>query len=153
MPDVNAVNATQSWTVQDACNDGRGIRVRLWEAKLLKLTGRATRIFATRSNLGTLRFRLVCVKGNNSCLGATTNPATGVMWGVGLNAERRPAKAFCKPCSTTGVNFRLLCARGLNGDFATQLVEDAEGPADGGLESSAVSDEGDAILEAASAIE
>ena len=62
LPDVDSVAAIQSWSIQDACSDGKGIRARLWEAVGLRLTGRATRIFTTRSNLGTVRFRLQCVR-------------------------------------------------------------------------------------------
>lgn len=145
--DVNTATAIQSWTIQDACSDGKGIRTRLWEAIGLRLTGRATRIFATRSSLGAVRFRLLCVKGTNSCMGATTNPASAAIWGVGLNAERRPAKAFCRACSTTAASFRLTCTQRLDGSLDAQLVEDDLGAADGVDAASAI-DEGLATFEA-----
>lgn len=140
---IDAATATQPWTIQDACSDGKGIRTRLWEANRLKLTGRVTRTFATRTSLGTLRFRLLCVKGTNSCLGATTNPASALMWGVGYNAERKPALAFCKACSGSGVTMRLVCVRRADGSFGSSLVEDLGGAEpDGDLSASSLSDEG-----------
>jgi hypothetical protein len=149
LPEGDAATSVQSWSIQDACSDGKGIRSRLWEAINLRLTGRYTRIFSTRSNLGTVRFRLLCVRGTSGCMGATTNPPSATIWGVGLNAERRPAKAFCKPCSGTAVNLRLLCARRLDGGFDSQLVEDefGEDPA-GDVAGSSLDDEGLASFDA-----
>lgn len=146
--DFNTATSTQNWSIQDACSDGKGIRTRLWEAIALRLTGRATRIFATRSNLATVRFRLLCVRGTNSCMGATTNPASSLMWGVGLNAERRPAKAFCKPCATNSIAMRLICVRRADGLVDAQLVDalDDSAFADG-VSDSSVSDEGLATFE------
>ncbi len=122
--DINTVNVIQGWTITDGCADGKGIRARLWEARPpLVLTGRFTRIFATRNSLGSLRFRLICIRGYNSCIGADTNPLTGTIWGVGLNAERRPAKPFCRVCTTRATSIRLICPRRADGAIEPQLVE------------------------------
>jgi hypothetical protein len=150
LPDVSTVNATQGWTVRDGCSDGKGLTFRLWEAKGLALTGRATRVFKTKSG-GAPHFNLVCVKGNNDCIGADTNPVTGAVWGVGLYAQKRAAKPFCRVCAAGSVSLTLVCRKAANGAIEPQLVEDGGLDASGfDLGASSFSeDEGDVGLEAA----
>lgn len=145
--DINTATAIQSWAIQDACSDGRGIQARLWEASGLRLTGRYTRVLKTRGSLGTLRFRLLCLRGMGSCMGATTNPASSTVWGVGLNAERRPAKAFCKACASNSISMRLICTRRADGSTDAQLVESLDDALADGVSDSSVSDEGLATFE------
>jgi hypothetical protein len=114
-PDDGGVDAAalrrQPWSVSDACSDGLGIQMRLWEARGNRLTGRATRILKTRSG-GRISFRLLCDSATSGCLGATTNPPGSRSWGVGINAERpRVTKAYCKACTSGAVSLRLLCGR------------------------------------------
>ncbi len=65
------------------------------------------------------------------------------MWGVGLNAERKPAKPFCKPCSTSGVNMRLICPRRADGAFDAQLVEGDGADLDADVSGSSLSEDVD----------
>jgi hypothetical protein len=144
---VATAMAAQPWTIQDACSDGKGMRVRLWEAIGLQLTGRYTRIFQTKSNTGTVRFNLLCTKGRSACVGGTTNPVSSTVWGVGLNAEKKAAKPFCRVCSATAANVRLLCPKRVDGGLDLVLEEGDFASDLGASSSSDVEDEGTASFD------
>ncbi len=111
-----SVLRTQSWNIRDGCSDGLGIQMRLWEARGTRLTGRATRVFKTRSG-GSISFRLRCDSATSGCLGATTNPPGRGSWGVGINAERpRFNRTYCKACTTSAVRLTLNCSRRATGE-------------------------------------
>lgn len=121
--DVSASTlAIAPFSFTDACNDNRGIALRFWEAQGSELTGRSTRILRIRS-LGRLNVRLLCTKGRSNCVGATTSPAGGATWGVGLDGDGRPSRAYCRACASSPVtSIRFLCARrlGVDGTFADE---------------------------------
>jgi hypothetical protein len=117
--DVSASGTVvQTISLSDRCNDNRGIRFRFWEAQGRDLTGRFTKVFNIRSN-GGLTVRLACLTGRSNCVGATTNPAGGGSWGVGLNGDGNVSKSACRVCASNRVSFVFICSRGsgfLEGD-------------------------------------
>ncbi len=86
----------QRWIVEDACDDRKGVRVRL-----LDLTDHATRFprgYWTIPSRGVINRVIECQRGHEICLGAVQDPPPGLVWGVGMRGERYPCRGPGKCC-------------------------------------------------------
>lgn len=100
----------QRWIVEDACDDRKGMRVRLHD-----FTDRAVQFprgYWRLPSGGTLNRVIECRTGHQICLGAVQDPPPGLVWGVGMRGERypcqRPGKC-CFRCDVFAHSLKLSC--------------------------------------------
>lgn len=101
----------QRWIVEDACADGRGTRVRLFD-----FTGRGGQFprhgYWLVANGGTLNRVIECERSHQICLGAVQDPPPGLQWGVGIRGDRFPCNfpnRCCFRCDTFAHRLTLSC--------------------------------------------
>ncbi len=99
----------QRWIVEDACDDGRGDRVRLHDftdGSQFPAHG-----YWRLASVRTLNRVIECERGHQICLGAVQDPPPGLVWGVGMRGDR-PCKfpnRCCFRCDTFAHRLRLSC--------------------------------------------
>lgn len=103
-----SATARMTWSFQDGCPDGRGLRVRVFD-----FTDDTTQ-FPTKGvwlvgSGRTISKTIECTANHRMCYGAVTNPVTpGYYWGAGINRQYAPS--ICRPCrNNRRVSLRLIC--------------------------------------------
>jgi hypothetical protein len=109
-----------TWSVRDGCADNRGIRFRFFDMR----TGGRSRILTLRSGQSRT-IRLLCLTGNQQCVGGEQNPRGSLSFGVGINGDKKPTAAACKACLNRRYSTIFTCSRRASGDIG--LVVDEEG--------------------------
>jgi hypothetical protein len=99
--------AAMSWSLTDACNDGRGIGVKLFD-KTDNLVWPNAYEFYVAPPGGTVSLAIGCQRGAKICYGAEPNPPNGYHWGVGLNGTQG-CDTCCYSCADTTISLRLTC--------------------------------------------
>ena len=104
-----------AWTVQDGCNDGRGVQLRFFDEVNNLVFPNASQVYVIGSNQqGTIS--MTVLRSAKLCLGATTDPVTSASWGVGIS-NTTGCSACCQTFPATGSSFTtsttLTCGGGL----------------------------------------
>jgi hypothetical protein len=125
----------QRWIVTDACDDRKGIRVRL-----LDFTDHASQYPRGfwRVPVGASINRVIeCQTGHQICLGGVQDPPPGIVWGVGMRGERFPCKTpgkCCFRCDAYAHHLTLSCTSSTQ---RSVLGGSELGEADGAIEDAA----------------
>jgi len=134
MVDASARRTKQRWIVEDACDDRKGMRVRLHD--FTDRSEQFPRGYWRLASRGTLNRVIECQTGHQICLGAVQDPPPGLIWGVGMRGERypcqRPGKC-CFRCDTYAHRLKLSCqARTTQGltEIEASIEDELEAPLD-----------------------
>lgn len=98
---------SQSWVVRDNCNDGRGVRFRLFDRAHRQTFPGPTSYWQLEPKQAG-RVTISCAQGALICFGGIFNPPNGRYWGVGFNDEFGCASC-CAICASGEINFPLGC--------------------------------------------
>lgn len=111
--------STITFSVEDACADGTGIRYKFFGYRPDRYTvGQSVRVWPSRSTHWTLTgfgdensHRLTCTPGHHICFGGEAADSSRRTWGVGFNDNASSSDYFCGTCPSSG-----------NRDESTRLV-------------------------------
>ena len=106
-PPTPATTAVMDWSLSDACNDGRGIGVRLFDKSNSLVWPGASQYWRAAAG-GSVDVRISCQRGARICFGAATDPQTSTYWGIGLDGNRG-CDSCCFQCNDVRVARSLTC--------------------------------------------
>ncbi len=106
--EVSASNhiSVMPWSLKDACNDGKGIRYKLFDID----TGARTKLFKIRSNSSS-NLKVFCFTRDKICVGAAPDGKGGDSWGVGINGDGSPSNPSCAACSSRTKRVTFTCKK------------------------------------------
>ncbi len=120
-------NSTMRWSLADRCPDGRGLQWRLFDQVTRSKRYPTTGVYRTPIG-GNKTVSISCTTGHKICIGGTTNPASSLQFGVGINGTRRSGSILrsvaCRSCANVTHRLFLFCSRRLNGEEESVLEED-----------------------------
>lgn len=99
--------SNMTWSLSDGCNDGRGMRIRLYDKTNNLLWPNQSQVYVIGPG-GTFEETIACRTGARICYGAETDPANTSYWGVGIDGTRG-CDNCCFTCDTGRVARNLVC--------------------------------------------
>jgi hypothetical protein len=106
-PPPSATTA-MTWSLTDACNDGRGIQVRFFDkTNNLVWPPDNTQVYVAGQN-GTVNVSLAAQAGAKICYGAQPDPPNNRYWGVGIDGNSGCTDC-CYTAAATTVRLNLAC--------------------------------------------